>query len=186
MIIGLAGVARSGKDTLADYLVDNHGFVKVAFADPMREALFRLSPRIQVNNGGYADLSTAVRMMGWERLKEYSPDVRALLQRMGTEVGRDMFGEHFWVDLAIKKALTAGSDVVISDVRYKNEAQSIEQINGLVVKVERPGVVAANAHTSEHDLEDYYFSHTILNEGTLDDLHSKMSTILEYEPNNCG
>ena len=101
--IGLAGWARSGKDTVADYLVKNHGFTRVSFADPMREALLALDPNIEFGIS-HMKLSTLVRFGGWDSVKENYPEVRGLLQRMGTEVGRDLFGKNFWVDQAIKKA----------------------------------------------------------------------------------
>ena len=37
MILGLAGPRGGGKDTLADYLVEDYSFKRIAFADPIRE-----------------------------------------------------------------------------------------------------------------------------------------------------
>ena len=93
MIIGLSGYAQSGKDTVAELLCLNYGYQRMAFADPMREALYRLNPSIVLNDTDYYDkpLQTLVDEQGWDAVKQ-NPDVRALLQRMGTEVGRQMFG----------------------------------------------------------------------------------------------
>jgi hypothetical protein len=127
--------------------------------------------------GGYISLATAVRLLGWDVLKSDCPEVRKLLQRMGTEVGRDMFGDSFWVDQAFKR-IPEGSIVVFSDVRYQNEADAIKQNGGEVWRIERPGVNAANDHTSEHDLEKYKFDHKIMNYGPIDDLYNTVTTIL--------
>lgn len=177
MIIGLSGVARSGKDTIADHLVENYGFKKVSFADPIREALYRLNPEIDVD--GYdMRLKTAVDLMGWEQLKESSSSIRGLMQRMGTEVGRQMFGENIWVDTALKD-ITPADKIVITDVRFPNEADAIQATGGKLWRVERSGVGPANDHPSESALDTYEFPTKLANEGTLEDLWKKVDLELD-------
>ena len=171
MIIGLSGYARSGKDTVANYLVEKYGFVKISFADPMREALYRLNPRIDVAEMHGVSLATAVDGLGWENLKADSPDVRPLMQRMGTEVGRQMFGENFWVEQAMKLA-AKHENVVLADVRFKNEADAVLAADGALWRVSRAGFEAVNAHISEHDLDDYHFTSHIVNDKTVEALYS--------------
>ncbi|CAB4123624.1 hypothetical protein UFOVP46_60 [uncultured Caudovirales phage] len=171
MIIGLSGFARSGKDTVANYLVSNYGFTKVSFADPMREALYRLDPKIEIADMHGVSLAVAVDGLGWEQLKEESPDVRPLMQRMGTEVGRNMFGQNFWVEQAMK-LVAQHENVVLADVRFKNEADAILESDGVLWRVSRPGFEAVNAHISERDLDDYHFTSHITNDKTVESLHS--------------
>jgi hypothetical protein len=177
MIIGLSGYARSGKDTIADYLVEHHGFVKLSFATPMREALYKLNPEITDLSGLVYGFRQAVDLFGWEEMKTYFPGYRGLMQRMGTEVGRNMFGENFWVEQALKQ-VERGQDVVFADTRFKNEALAIDELFGEVWRIERPGVNAANDHISEHDLDDYKFDHRIMNYGPIEDLYKTVTTIL--------
>lgn len=176
--VGLSGWARAGKDSVASVLVENYGYTRVSFADPMREALRRLSPSIQVGEMSNISLATAVSGLGWEELKEVSPDIRGLMQRMGTEVGREMFGENFWVDLAIDR-IPDGSKVVFADVRFPNEAQAIKQLGGQVWRVTRDGIEPANGHISEHALDDYSeFDQVVLNNGSLEDLEISVKNLL--------
>jgi len=177
VIIGLSGYARSGKDTVADYLVEHHGFVKLSFATPMRQALYKLDPEIRDMTGLVYSFRQAVDLFGWEDMKTYFPRYRELMQRMGTEVGREMFGEDFWVEQALKQ-VERGQDVVLADVRYQNEALAIQEYFGEVWRVERPGVNPANGHTSENDLDDYKFDRKILNYGSTEDLYQTVTTIL--------
>jgi len=170
-IIGLSGWARSGKDTVADCLVAEHGYTKLSFAAPMKEALYRLNPRITVNNVSNTALQVGIDVYGWEEIKEHSPDVRGLLQRFGTEVGREMFGQNFWVDQAIK-SVPDGAKVVVADVRFPNEADAIKALNGKVFRVHRDGVYAANDHISEHALDNYDFDGVIENNGSIEYLKS--------------
>jgi hypothetical protein len=169
MIVGLSGVARSGKDTIADYLVENYGFTKISFADPIREALVRLNPEIDVD--GYdMRLSTAVSLLGWEQLKDASKGIRGLMQRMGTEVGREMFGDDIWVNIALN-SISPEMKAVITDVRYPNEADAIQKAGGKLWRVERLGVGPANEHESESALNAYEFPTKLANQGTLEDLY---------------
>ena len=168
-IIGLSGYARSGKDTVADYLVEHHGFRKMSFADPMRNALYALNPTIEVD-GVSTTLASAVNIYSWEKLKTLSPDVRPLLQRFGTEVGRNMFGENFWVDYALN-SIVDGTKVVISDVRYPNEVNAIKALGGKVYRVERDGVGPANSHASENGLDGYEFDGELQNNESVEWLY---------------
>lgn len=178
--VGLSGWARSGKDTVADVLVSSGGYIKVSFADPMREALLKLNPSITYGDMRNVPLTTAVRGSStWDNVKEFSPDIRPLMQRLGTEVGREMFGENFWVDLAIDR-IPDGSKVVFADVRFPNEAKAVKDLGGQVWRVMRNGVGPANDHVSEHALNEYQdFDQIILNNGSIGELHLMVKKFLD-------
>lgn len=177
MLIGLIGYARSGKDTFAQHMVNDYEFTKLAFADPMREALQRLDPIIRIGDGLTMNLSQALSSLDWEDLKMISPDVRPLMQKMGTEVGREMLGENVWVNLAMKKA-EQHDNVVFSDVRFLNEAEAIKAAGGLIFRIVRPGNGPVNEHVSESVLDDYEADFTINNSGTVEDLNTKINVLL--------
>jgi hypothetical protein len=162
MIIGLSGYAQSGKDTVAELLCLNYGYHRVSFADPMREALMRLNPVINSQ-----PLACLVDDYGWDVAKS-NPEVRRLLQVFGTEVGREMFGENFWVELAFKQS--PQERVVFTDVRFPNEAQAIIDKGGQVWRVQREGHKPVNLHASETAMDNWRFDDLILNHGSLDDL----------------
>jgi hypothetical protein len=166
MIIGLSGWARSGKDTVASYLVENHGFIRVSFADQMRTALYNLDPKIDLT-GYRISLRSAVDLMGWENLKSQSDDVRGLMQRMGTEVGRKLWGEDFWVEAAMNP-VPPDTKIVVSDVRYPNEADAIRRRGGQVWRITRDGIGPANSHDSETSLNTYSFDHYITNNDSIE------------------
>jgi hypothetical protein len=166
MMIGLSGWARSGKDTVANYLVEKHGFVRVSFADQMRTALYNLDPTIDLM-GYRISLRTAVDLTGWENLKAQSADVRGLMQRMGTEVGRNLWGEDFWVEAAMN-LVSPDTNIVVSDVRYPNEADAIRRRGGQVWRITRDGVGPANNHDSETSLNTYSFDQYIANNESIE------------------
>lgn len=183
-VIGLSGYARSGKDTVGDILVRN-GYTRVSFADPMRDALLALNPLVIDEDGNVAPLYSVIALFGWERYKEsgFGDDIRGLLQRLGTEVGRVQFGESFWVDVAMAKAsrlIQQNVPVVFTDVRFWNEAQAIQDLGGVVWRVRRPNVFPANDHASENELTNYAFDDFIDNNDSLESLKVLVEDRLGY------
>jgi hypothetical protein len=168
MIIGLSGYAQSGKDSTAELLCLNYGYRRIAFADAMREVLLTLNPKL----GNITYLSDLVDDYGWDVAKK-NFEVRRLLQVIGTEVGRSMFGENFWIDLALS-GIKSEDKVVISDVRFPNEADAIKKLGGIVWRINRRNHSAVNGHASEHAMDNYMFNHVIYNDGTLDDLSEEV------------
>lgn len=164
-IIGFTGYARSGKDTAAAFLVDR-GFKRLAFADALKESLYRLNPVISTHGFRVQDV---VDRLGWDQVKVDYPEVRSLLQRFGTEVGRDLYGEQFWVDRVVSQ-IVPGQDYVITDVRFHNEVQAIRNLGGVVVRISRAGVQAVNSHVSDSGVDGLIVDSVIVNDGSLSDL----------------
>ena len=171
MIIGLSGYAQSGKDTVAELLCLNYGFKRISFALPMRDAIYTLNPYVEGGNR-IVDL---VDEYGWDVAKA-NPEVRRLLQVFGTEVGRNLFGETFWIDQAFKRA-EEYERVVFSDVRFPNEAQAIQQRNGDVWRINRHNHTPVNGHKSEHAMDNFMFKQVIYNDGSVDDLFIKCEAL---------
>jgi hypothetical protein len=180
-IIGLSGWARTGKDTVAAHLVEKYGFTRMSFAEPMREALLRLDPMVDAAAGFSVRVSDVIEKYGWDGYKEspYGLEIRTLLQLIGTEVGREMFGADFWVNYALNS--TSDKDkVVFADVRFQNEADAIKRAGGKVIRVERDGVGPANDHVSEHDLNQYDFDATIYNDLEVEHLHANIDLLMNF------
>lgn len=172
MIIGLSGYARSGKDEIANILMQKYRFKRVAFADPIKEFVFRVNPIL--NDG--RRLQSVVDSFGWEVTKSRS-EARRMLQEVGV-VARDMFGPNFWVDIALHRFNHHHDDVVISDVRFKNEFNTIKQLGGKVYRVSREHAVPVNNHISETELDNAVFDAMIENNGTLQDLEATVDDLM--------
>jgi hypothetical protein len=175
-IIGLAGKSRSGKDTVAAYLVEHYGFARIAFADALREAALALDPIVVADErrdlrGRVTDfrrirLSEIVEAHGWEEAKAI-PEVRRTLQRYGVAI-RDMDPE-FWIRVALSPIGYMERPVVITDVRFPNEVDAVRSRAGLLVRVSRPGA-NGNGHISETAIDDVPADVEIHNAGSLLDL----------------
>lgn len=171
-VIGLSGYAQSGKDTIGAAL-EKEGYQRVAFADRIREGLYALDPML-ANETRVVEL---VDSYGWEHAKTSEPEVRTLLQKLGSEVGRGILGENVWVDLTLKNA-PDGAKIVVTDCRFKNEAEAIKRLGGEMWRVHRPGYTPVNSHPSETALDDWEFDQYFENDGSIAELHQKVSTHL--------
>lgn len=185
MIVGFTGLAGSGKDTAAKYLVEKYGFERHAFADKLKDAVAALMfiPREDVDIfkevvTDYGACRASVLLL-IDNECEYEFQWREFLQRFGTEMGRQVFGNDFWVNQLMSGY--AVTDWAISDVRFENEASAIQDAGGVVVKLIRPGTDVGDTHVSEAGLYDDSIDHVILNDGSLSDLYRSLDQLLQHE-----
>lgn len=174
-LIGIAGAAGAGKDTAAQVLVAE-GWVRESFADRMRQAILALDPWVD-SPRGYFRLSLGVEALGWDAAKRDYPEIRRLLQKFGTEAGRDIHGTDCWVDLVLTPWLRAAEqpDLVITDVRFENEARAVREAGGAIVQIRRPGLAAiAGGHPSEAGFPQDLISWVVYNDGDVEYLHDQM------------
>ena len=165
MIIGLTGYAQSGKDSVANILVENYGYQRVAFADPIRALLYETNPMLKE---GYR-VQGLVDVYGWDKVKVDYPEARDLLQRLGVGA-RKTFGDMFWVQQALRQVHFEGN-YVITDVRFPNEADAIRKYdNSQIWRIKRPNVEAVNLRVSETAMDGEKVDQIFLNNGTLEDL----------------
>lgn len=204
MIIGFCGLKGAGKDTAADYLVKNYDFEKVSFAAPMKRAVAALFdiPLHEIENFknadnvhvavGYKNQPTAVFYPGgkqpveldavsghpsnmWSPISEFT--FRQMLQRFGTEMGRENFGREFWIDLTLPVGSSyTGRKIVVSDVRFPNECDRIHELGGHVAFVDRPGLIADD-HPSE-DIENLDVDYVLYNNSTIEHLYDYIEDLL--------
>lgn len=168
----------SGKSTVADRLVSEHGFMPVTFALPLKRMTAALLTTL-----GLPSEEIYARVYG-ARKHEIIPvlDItsRKLQQLLGTEFGRQLIRDSIWVDIAMTRAaayLTQGRSVVIDDLRFPNELAAVEAMGGDCLRVVRPNAKVAEPHASEGQL-DLIVMPEIWNMGTIADLHSAVDRLL--------
>jgi len=149
-IIGLSGYKGSGKDTVASHLVKMYDFERRAFADKLKEAVAALWDIDVQDVDDFKNISELRCGIFNPTRKDNQHSnhytYRQFLQRFGTEMGRNVFGSDFWVNLAMSKPYTRAT--VFSDARFGNEQRAIKAIGGKIVWVERPGY-DSDGHVSE-------------------------------------
>jgi hypothetical protein len=181
MIIGLSGYARSGKDEVAKILVQEYGYERVAFADAIRHLLYELNPVIV--NDDLSRSSTVKDLVdeeGWDIAKS-DPEVRLLLQNLGVGA-RKIIDEEVWIKTALNY-VASGSKIVVTDVRFSNEAEALKKLDAQLWRISRSGVNAINKHVSETAMDDYKFDQILKNEGTLEDLQVMVRNRVKFALN---
>lgn len=186
MLLGINGKKRSGKNTVGELT----GFNSFGFADKLKELALESNPALIHDVSATRNLKDLVAVIGWEESKEF-PEVRQYLQNLGVGA-RKVFGEQFWINQLFGKLsdmygeYTADlnkeafqSNIVITDVRFPNEAQAIRDYNGYIIKVVRPETEVEDSHESEQDLPEDLVDFTIHNSFTQDFLGEQVRNIIE-------
>ncbi|WP_406161002.1 hypothetical protein [Streptomyces canus] len=179
MNIGIIGRARVGKDTAGKWLVDGRGYRRIGFADALKAAALKVDPIVGVDDEGAAfHLSEVIRLLGWEEAKE-AAEVRRFLQELGSAM-RTVDPE-IWIRPVLAEAIEANDasvPVVVTDVRYPNEVESLRRAGFYLLYINRPGVPQLD-HESENSLGPEDADYHIFNGGSLDKLRSDVEGVWE-------
>lgn len=198
MLIGITGKKYSGKDTAGNHLIKNYKFTRYALADPLKKAvkeIFMLS-----DDQVWGHLKEAID-------KRYGVTPRKLLQIIGTELFRnDIFSYlpgsfkipygKIWINrfklwYEKNKKYWKMTDytgvgkyfernVVVTDVRFLDEAEVIKKLGGIVIKIERPILnYRKDDHSSEIYINYIKTDYTIINDGSIKDLEKKIDIVLD-------
>tara|TARA_R110002051_G_scaffold60546_10_gene110980 strand:+ start:724 stop:1314 length:591 start_codon:yes stop_codon:yes gene_type:complete len=187
-LLGFGGKPYSGKDTVADWLVDNADFTKVnmsaAIADfgAIVNPIVGRAPGIRGLFGKLERYNDVVARRGFTDAKNH-PEVRRFLQDIGTAV-RDIVDRDAWAKIAgrtIQAHREAGRSVVLSGVRFPSEARIISEAGGSLVWVTRPGIEGSNGdgHLVENSIDASYFDTELANDGTLAELEAKSAALVK-------
>jgi len=141
MIIGVCGFIGSGKDTIADYLVNIHQFRRESFANTLKDAVSQVFgwDRDMLEGRTRQSREWRERVDPWWAKRLNMPDLtpRWILQYWGTEVCRRAFHDDIWIAALENKLRNSNDDIVISDCRFPNEIKSIKAAGGIVIRVIR-------------------------------------------------
>jgi hypothetical protein len=175
LLIGLSGKSGSGKSTAGEFLVDHHGYYPFAFADALKDVVqtaFHFSDEQMTLGKEAVDLRCGK-----------SP--RWCLQHFGSAF-REVWPQ-IWIWNLRSKILYFLSEwgqrpIVVTDVRFRDEAEALKRLGAVLVRIDRPGAGAVNGipgHISETDLDNWEgWDHIIYNIGTLKEFYNSCDRFL--------
>jgi hypothetical protein len=193
MIIGLTGKKGSGKDTAAKYLVDNYGYERKGFADSLKKSVaalfdipFEKVDEYKIDMGKLPRVEVILDVAKPDQTTvQYSMSWREFLQRYGTESHREIFGYDFWVNQVLPVPdhyvdYIKNQKLVISDVRFDNEAARVRQYGGKIIEIVRPSLAdVKDSHVSEQTPEPDF---QLINlEDLCDNLYNALDEFMESE-----
>lgn len=166
-VIGLIGYAGVGKDTAAKVLTQDYGYVRIGFADPLKQILYA------IGWDGDKSKRAACECCGLLQGRE-------LLQVAGTEGVRRVLGDGIWTDhLANEIFKRPDTKFVVSDVRFRNEADRLRDLGAMLVRIHREGQVPAFGHSSETEVDRIKVDHSVLNGGSVEQLRQNLHALLD-------
>lgn len=204
MIIGICGFIGSGKGTVGNYLVSQHGFTSLSFADTLKDAVAAIFhwPRDLLEGNTVEGRNWREQEDQWWTTKlGHSVTPRWVLQHIGTDVMRNHFHQNIWV-MSVEKQLVdaANKNVVITDIRFHNEAAMIKAIPSAKTMWVRkstlpdwyndaladrrhitPGIMSQrwpNVHPSEWEWTDIKTDFVVYNDGSLADLYKTIDDLI--------
>lgn len=212
MIIGVCGFIGSGKDTVADYLTNFHGFRRESFANSLKDAVAAVFGWDRTLLEGRTKQAREWREQpdAWWSARLGTPITpRYVLQQWGTEVCRKSFHDDIWIASVENKLRHTKDDIVISDCRFPNEIKSIRDAGGIVIRVKRgdepewyEAAESVNAgewgnmdwslskrkleslgiHASETAWVGTNFDAVLDNTGSIDDLYAHVKGLVQGRP----
>ena len=203
MIIGVCGFIGSGKDTIADYLTNFHGFRRESFANSLKDAVAQAFgwDRTMLEGRTKSAREWREQVDPWwaERLNMPNLTPRWVLQYWGTEVCRKAFHDDIWIASLENKLRNSKDDIVISDCRFPNEIKSIKAGGGKVIRVVRgpepewyevakyanegkemfkEKLSSYGIHASETAWVGTQFDYVLDNNETIDDLYTQVKGVI--------
>lgn len=208
MIIGITGRIGSGKDTIAEYLIANYGYQRMSYASTLKDAVAAIFHWDREMLEGSTKESREIREQvdeWWaKRLDMPHLTPRWVLQYFGTDVCRKAFHDDIWIASLENKLAKIGDNVVISDCRFPNELNSLKRLGATTIRVERgekpnwylDALIVSKGkqhpmyngaikfleqnkiHASEYSSVGLEYDHEINNDSTLEDLYSKVDSII--------
>jgi hypothetical protein len=210
MIIGICGFIGSGKDTIADYLVNFHEFRRESFASTLKDAVAAVFGWNREYLEGSTKTSRAWREQKdewWSNRLGMDITPRWVLQYWGTEVCRNNFHTDIWVASVENKLRQTDENIVITDCRFANEVKALKNVGATTIRVsrgERPIWYSAAVdynnepegseqrlkamvelgnycvHASEYSSIGLLYDYYIDNNGTIDELHKQVNSVVNF------
>lgn len=182
MLIGLTGKIQSGKDTTAEFFI-KEGYTSIAYGDHLKDVvmqLFRMKHDQVYTQEGKAAID-----------ERYGVTPRYILQWFGTEVVRDNYPD-LWVDHMTDRLGRTGGHIVVTDIRFNNEAALIKKLGGTVIEIIRPVEKVSFfqksipqiwrewfPHRSERPINRDLVDFIVINNGTIAQLHQTVKEMTD-------
>jgi len=186
LVLGVCGHKGSGKSTIAEILVNRHGFYEQTFAESLKDmvAAVFVWPRdwLDGKTEEHRKWREEIDPFWSKRLDLPLMSPRWTLQNIGTETMRQHFHVDVWVASVEKKLMiqfgkmnedNTNRRVVLSDCRLNNEKDYITRMGGIILRVHRKSVIKDDNHISEQEFMTFEGPNIvdIDNDGTIEDLH---------------
>ena len=194
MIIGICGFQSSGKDTIGDLLINKYCFKKLSFAGVLKDILSIIFgwSREKLEGLTKEDREWREQIDEWWATNLQMPQLtpRYALQYFGTDLFRNHWHSDIWVKV-VECQMNKYENIVVTDCRFENEINLIKQYGGKLIHVHKNLPEWFHRYKNGEDIEEVKhlhlsdtawirndFNYEINNNGTIQELHDKISDIM--------
>ena len=163
-IVAFYGPQQSGKSEASKTLIQC-GWTMLSFAEP----IYAMVSTLLGTDARKLDKGTPLEALGGKTL-------RFALQTLGTEWGRGMIHQNIWLDHMRRRIEAAATDVVIDDLRFRNEYDLLHGMGAEIVRIVRPGYAFVDGHASEQDQITFTPTSYVQNDGSASFLRRNVKT----------
>lgn len=177
-ILALVGLAGSGKTTLATALESDHFWIRIRFAEPVKQMIHTLLTYQGLNpQTASLMIDSGLKEIPTPYLNNRTP--RHAMQTLGTE-WRELIDRNLWIDIWKRSlvGLPLNSKIVVDDCRFLHEAEAVRSMGGKILRITRPNVLPGS-HISETEMNSIIPDFEIANNGTPEQLLQTALRILE-------
>lgn len=203
LIIGIVGNIGSGKDTISHYLSQFHDFKQLSFASSLKDAVASVfgwdRELLEGRTSESREWRETVDPFWSKRLSMPTLTPRWVLQQWGTDLVRKHFHDDMWIASLENKINQSNTNIVISDCRFPNEIQTIRDLGGCIIRVQRGplpewyedaelAVQGSNIGINNLKIKKIHYSEWawigskfdihIDNNGTVDELYGQLSDVV--------
>ena len=176
-VIAICGYKRSGKDTIADFLVANYNYTPLKIAEGLKSMIKTMfdftddqleATKEDIDERWGITPRRAMQFFGTEIMQQE-------VQKLLPDVGRS-----FWMRKITNTLANAAPDekFVISDMRFYHEYEALQEFYPYIIKVTNPSVTCIDTHCSETEFATIPHHIEVLNDGTLEALYEKITHII--------
>jgi len=179
-LIGIVAKKQSGKTTIADYLCENYNYIKISFADALKQVLYDIF-------GFNCDQLYGNKKEETDEFWKITP--RNAMQIIGTELFRNDLAKYFpdikqdiWVKIVERKIMgmiNEDINIVIDDIRFQNELDLIKKLNGKIIYINKQ-THQVDGHESEQISIAYVPDYTINNDKDIQNLYNQIDQIMNF------
>jgi hypothetical protein len=192
-LIGICGLIGSGKNTVAEHLMDEHDYISVSYAETLKDAascIFGWDRDMLEGDTPENRNQRELKDEWWSARLGFDVSPRYMLQFMGTEVMRHHLHSDIWALATERRIIETAKEYpwanfVISDVRFPNEVAMIRRLGGKIWHIQRGklpdwfGKNPKNIHESETAWNKEHFDATIYNDGTIEQMCGTVDVMLD-------
>ena len=189
MLIGIVGLERTGKDTVANYLVKNHNFLKYNLAQPIKEIgkiMFNWDiNEMETNKKDEIDTNTGIiprDFYKWFGTQICQFEIYKHFPELKDKIPERHMWSHIMKNFVLEKRnKNINANIIIPDIRFLHEMSVLKELGGHLIYLDR----IQNPNFNNYELkeimkkENNYIDYTLENRDSIELLYKSIEHLIK-------